>query len=276
MIINEDLRRKLQLVQLELVIELDRICRKNNIEYFLDSGTLLGAVRHKGFIPWDDDLDIGMLREDYERFLKIAPKDLEKEYFLQTWYSDENYGLPFAKIRKNNTIYMEGTAENVKAHAGIYIDIFPYDNYGNSKLKQGYHLSLIRRMIAVKCGYKQWREFSSSKIRAKKTLIYIPIRLASALFTKIFLIKKYEEIARKYNGIQTEDVFENSSANYGKWVIDKENLAETIEMEFEGVKLRVPKGYDQYLTRIYGDYMQLPPVEKRGSRHSVAELKFDC
>ena len=113
---------------LDLMITLDGICRKENISYSLHGGTLLGAVRENGFIPWDDDMDIGMLRADYEKFLNVAKEKLNKKYFLQTWDTDEKFALPFAKIRLNGTKYIEHNSKNVDIHNGIYIDIFPYDN----------------------------------------------------------------------------------------------------------------------------------------------------
>lgn len=99
--------RKVQLTQLEILKEVDRICTKHGIKYWLSGGTQLGAVRHNGFIPWDDDLDIDMMREDFNRFLKIARTELQESYYLQDWFTEKAYGLPFAKIRKNNTLFVE-------------------------------------------------------------------------------------------------------------------------------------------------------------------------
>src|SRR5690554_5979187 len=125
---------KVHKVQLEIANEVKRICEKNNIKYFMIAGTLLGAVRHRGFIPWDDDLDIGMLRNDYKRFIELAAKELNDTYYLETWYTSSGYGMPFAKIRKNDTRYIEKSSKDVKCHPGIFIDIFPFDNVPNNKV----------------------------------------------------------------------------------------------------------------------------------------------
>ena len=104
---EQDILRKLQLTQLEIAKEIRRVCEENDIRYFLCCGSFLGAVRHQGFIPWDDDFDIGMLREDYERFCRIAPEKLKPEYCLQSWHTDSRYALPFAKVRKRGTLLLE-------------------------------------------------------------------------------------------------------------------------------------------------------------------------
>lgn len=129
--------RPLQMVCLEILKEIDRICTKYNIQYWLEGGSMLGAVRHHGFIPWDDDLDIAMFREDYERFLKIAQKELKPEYFLQTHEIEREYPLFFAKVRKNNTYIEEECFLSLNFHKGIFVDIFPVDKlpYGVNKVK---------------------------------------------------------------------------------------------------------------------------------------------
>ena len=120
--------RDVQKVQLEILLEFDRICRKHGLKYLLFAGTLLGAVRHKGFIPWDDDIDVCMLRGDYERFLTVCKDELSAELFLQTTDTDREYPLQFAKLRKNNTRFVEKSMSDLKIHHGVFIDIFPLDN----------------------------------------------------------------------------------------------------------------------------------------------------
>jgi lipopolysaccharide cholinephosphotransferase len=120
--------RAVQKVELEILLEFDGVCKENNIKYHLFAGTLLGAIRHNGFIPWDDDIDVCMLRGDFEKFLTIGQECLGKDYFLQTYETDKNYINQFAKIRKNNTIFLQRDVVGTDIHQGFYIDIFPFDN----------------------------------------------------------------------------------------------------------------------------------------------------
>ena len=128
--INEKTLKDAQKIMLEILIEVDRICMKNNIEYWLADGTLLGAVRHRGFIPWDDDIDICMLKEEYNKFLEIAPKELKEKFFLQTSKYDKNYNFLYPKIRDRNSIFIEKYDSNQeKFHQGLNLDIFVMDRY---------------------------------------------------------------------------------------------------------------------------------------------------
>jgi len=124
----DEMMEEIHKIQFEMALEVKRICQNHNIEYFLIAGTLLGAVRHKGFIPWDDDLDIGMLRIDYNKFISLAPIEMDKKYVLQTWDTDPGFALPSAKLRKSGTKYIERNSQKANIHNGIFIDIFPFDN----------------------------------------------------------------------------------------------------------------------------------------------------
>ena len=108
--------RKVHMVEKEILDEVVRVCDKNNISYFLMAGTLLGAVRHKGFIPWDDDIDVGMTYDNFKRFIEIAPRELNDKYFLQTWKNDNEYPFAAAKVRKKGTLFAEVAAKNTKYH----------------------------------------------------------------------------------------------------------------------------------------------------------------
>lgn len=264
---------KVHEVQLEIANEVKRICDKNNIKYFLIAGTLLGAVRHRGFIPWDDDLDIGMLRKDYDKFIKLAAKDLRDIYFLETWYTSSGYGLPFAKIRKNNTRYIEKNSKDVKCHPGIFIDIFPFDNVPNSKLLrliQEYRIKFYQYLILELCMYNISFDF-----KGIKGLIYTLLKKRFKGLGVKDLKKKYEAVSKIYNNKQTEYVVAvGGSYGYKKETIKTAWVSQIDDLEFEGHLFKVPKGYKEYLTYFYGDFMKPPPTGKRYNRHGIIELKF--
>ena len=148
---SNSILREVQLIQLNMLLKVDEICRLNNIRYYLIGGSALGAVRHKGFIPWDDDVDIGMFRRDYDQFLDIADKFLDNKYFLQTNRTDPDYHGPYAKLRANNTTYIEKVSRSLgaKIHQGIFIDIFPLDNVPDKKLLLKLQLTLMRFLLSV-------------------------------------------------------------------------------------------------------------------------------
>ena len=273
---NETLR-KVQLCQLEIAKELRRVCNLLGTRYFLDSGTLLGAVRHAGFIPWDDDLDVGMLRADYERFIHEAPELLSPEFHLQTWHSDKNYGLAFAKLRLANSVYIENAAQFSKAENGIYIDIFPYDIYPDTPKERNWQrkrYNFYRHAMLVKSGYAPWINEVGVKRLIKKTAYTIIGVLASTLGREQ-IIRKYERACTKYNNKKTGYVYEQAGASkYGKWVIPDGCFTEFCDLPFEGELFTCPKDYDAYLKAAYGDYMKLPPESERVNRHRIIRVEF--
>ena len=269
--------RKVQLLQLKIGKEVKRICDKYNIDYILDSGTLLGAVRHGGFIPWDDDMDIAMTRENYSRFIEAAKSDLGEEFFLQTWDTDKNYPMPFAKIRLNGTRYIENVFEKAQMHQGIYVDIFPYDVWPESKSKQKriWRKRLyLQSMIMMKCHYLKFKSDAAWKYFLK-AIMFTFIKFFSLFHSKKSLIDKYIGMTSKYNALKSEELYEQTvNFKFGYWVVPKVCLHETSEIPFEDTKFKCPKDYDKYLSTVYGDYMTPPPESKRTKGHGIIEVNF--
>ena len=272
---NETLR-KVQLAQLEIGKEIKRVCDENGIKYFLDSGTLLGAIRHKGFIPWDDDMDMGMLREDYERFIEIAPKELKPEYFLQTWKTDKSYPYAFAKIRKG-TVFIEAVSQKTNAHNEIFVDVFPYDIYPDDetvRTKLTKKIMLLKYSLWMKDGMTPWLRHKSVLDRLLVKAKYVPHYFYALTHSRDAMIAEYEKLMPMHNAETSKYYVEQSGGTpFGKWIIPTECFKDFIEVKFEDTMFLVPEKYDLYLKTVYGDYMQLPPVEKRGNWHQIVEVK---
>lgn len=268
--------RKLQLTQLEIAKEIKRICDQNDIHYFMDGGTLLGAVRHKGFIPWDDDMDFGMLRTEYNKFLKAAETQLRPDFFLQTWDTDAGYGYPFAKIRMNNTLYLEKVSQYSSGHNGIFVDIFPYDCCPSDRglwRIQRCELTILKTLLKIKSNYKPWDD--QEKMNIKRWIAYIPIRIISFGVRRQWLKKRYGTIAIKYNGMSSEgQVFAQVAEKTGRWVMKKKFFDSYVELPFEEIYFSAPVDYNCFLSCGYGDFMKIPPVEKRNNIHGVIKISF--
>ena len=180
--------RKLQMVELDILVEVDRICRKHNIEYFLAGGTLIGAIRHNGFIPWDDDIDISMTRENYNKFIEVQKKELNTDkYYFESMETDENCGMLYAKVKRKNSKYIEFASDSNRDNLGIWIDIFPIDKvknngrFSNMKYTVVYCLKMV---LLKKYGYL------TKMSDAKKNFMVKIISFVSIFFSKKRLKKK--------------------------------------------------------------------------------------
>lgn len=258
--------RKLQMVELEMLIEVDRICRKYNIEYTIIGGTLIGAVRTGGFIPWDDDIDVAMLRSEYERFREACEKDLDKSrFYFQDNRNTEGYRWGYGKMRRKDTLFLREHQEHMPYEQGIFIDIFPHDNVPDAypvRAFHNFHCFIIRKFL--------WSEVG--KIADKsglKRAVYSVMSKVSA--GKVF--EHYHRFIERSNRRQTKRVRALMFPTFGKefgyaceWFEPGE------EIMFEGHSFRCMKGAKEYLAFSYGDYMQLPPVEKR-KVHPVSDIK---
>ena len=258
---------KLRLAQLKIAKEVKRICEKNNINYFLDAGSMLGAVRHKGFIPWDDDMDIGMMDEEYKKFIKIAPKELGEEFFLDNYYLNKEYGLVFSKVRLKNTKYVERLGATHSKHQEIFVDIFPYFYRPENKFerkKQTIKLRILSQIMMAQSGFKVWKGNKGiSKIK------FVPIIVLAKITKKDNVYKKIE---RLYNQCKSSEIIGiHDGVCYDYWYYDKKYLEKFIDMNFENESFKVPEEYDNILKTIYGDYMTLPPVDERRT-HEIIKL----
>ncbi len=217
-------------------------------------------------------MDIGMKRDQYEKFIRIAPEQLAPEYLLEEWKLDPNYGLPFAKVEKRDTLMIETAQQDSRAYRGIYVDVFPYDRYASRPWRQGARLRLLRTMIKVKSGIKTWKEGGRTNIR--RMICNFPIRILAAALPRRVLIRRYERTANLANDRVTGEWFPQSIHTYGKWVIPSSVLESTMEVPFEDTSFCVPEEYDTYLKRIYGDYRKLPPESERMIGHGVFQVKI--
>lgn len=275
--LNEEILHKLQRKQLEILLEFDRVCNEMGLNYSISSGTLLGAIRHKGFIPWDDDVDVVMLREDYEKFLEEGKRYLPKNYFIQTYENDKNYPHNFAKIVDISTTLREGYTSNIDMINGIFIDIFPIDRVSSNKIIRRIDNLLLSIIYLVKHSSNPgW--IKKTKRGYNRLIKYCILPLSRCIGTR--------RLNRLETYIKTKNNKEGNNYTYGdNYVIPLINLNKAMLLpieifsdceyiDFEEYKVKAIKEYDIYLTAIYGDYMQLPPTEKRKPTHNIVELKF--
>lgn len=264
--------KELQQIELTILKEFDCICTKYGISYFLVGGSLLGCIRHKGFIPWDDDIDVGMLRDEYDKFIKVCKTDLNDSYFFQDMMSENNCGLVFGKIRKNNTILSEEYSYHLPFHQGVWIDIFPYDNVSNNKWIRTFHyynVLIMKNLYIIKCGYKN--PHPESKVYF---LVYTICKFIGKPFSLKFYINRLDKLMRKYNHKNTEYAFPFGGAYPKKDTIKKNILLQVERREFNNFECMALCDYHTYLTQLYGDYMVLPPIEKRTSgMHNIHMYK---
>ena len=254
--------RRQQLRMLDILREIDRICKKYDIPYWLSSGTLIGAARHGGFIPWDDDVDILMPREDLNRFMEICDEKLKPNYKLQYFHNVPKYWVQSPKVRLlDKTKFAQNKLLKYTEHVGPYIDIFPLDYTSENfamTFKQNDYIKTYRRMLFLK------NHFSAPKNRKQKVLLFLSkfVSIQTIHQRMICMATKTSDGSKKY------------LSNFGSYyAIAKETYpAEAFGtpryVRFEDAEFPVPAQAEYILARTYGDYMELPPKKKQIAKHS--------
>jgi len=258
--------RQLQLTELEALCELRRVCQLLELPFYLVGGTALGAVRHQGFIPWDDDIDIGLLRPDYDRLLREAPALLGERFFLQTNRSDPEYYLGYAKLRINDTLYVQRNFADRKMHHGVFVDIFPLDGVPNSGLGRKWQHSLEQMCYFFGRGEPVNRGGKVVRAVSAAVLALLPRKLELAIS------RGCEKAAARLprEGEMVANIY--GMAGYWREIMPLTYMGTPVPGSFEGEQMPLPACYDEYLTHLYRDYMQLPPPEARAPKHDAVAV----
>lgn len=258
--------RKLQLRLSEILEQVDRACRKAGICYYIFYGTLLGAIRHKGFIPWDNDIDIAMPREEYEKFMQMASQILPAYLELKEYRCTKGYPYAFAKVEDCRTTLIEKKIKHLDPHAGIYIDVFPLDGMPRTAFRRYLHLKHVRYYNKLR--YFLFRDPCKDNKLHKKLFL----KLIRLFYSREGVMKKHQKLMRKYP-FGTADYF--CEFDGGKaTVMRKEILGKPCPVEFDGKSFYGVERVDECLKHLYGDYMQIPPENKR-IQHKFYYLDLD-
>lgn len=239
MVVNDIQLRQLQMKELEMLLEVDRLCKKHQLTYYLIGGSALGAIRHGGFIPWDDDIDIALPRHDYQRFLEVSLKELADAYYLQTYRRQPHFPFPYAKVNSNNTTFIETGLQKLKIHHGIFIDVFPLDGVPNRLLMQRVQEFFFKVARRIPIGLSQ-------------RLTFLRCLAMDWVISRVSL-----------------DHADNWANRVGgrREIMDRAIFGTPRYLEFEGHQLPVPNQCEKYLTNIYGQYLEVPPVDQRNGHN---------
>jgi len=245
--IEPETLRKAQLIMLDMLIEFDAICRKHQLQYWLDSGTLLGAVRHQGFIPWDDDIDVSMPLEDYNSFLQIAQSELSSNIFFQTSETDKNFKFDYAKLRSNKASIVEFHEKDnqINYHQGVFVDIFPMLTIESSEENKNLYDNI----------FKEIRDVSA-------TSLHTPDGQDDPV-TRAKLVDSLRQKHRGWSSDNYKVIYAGEMPDVAAW-FDIDKVFPLGVIEFEGRSFSAPNNPAHYLDAIYSfDYRQLPPEDKR-------------
>lgn len=264
---NEAQTKKIQKELMPLLYEVKRVCEKHDIPYFLCAGSALGAVRHGGFIPWDDDIDIGMLRKDYMRFLEVARKDLSEGYLLIDANDTPDYYVGHAKVFRDNTALVNRETSHLRTHHGFYLDIFPFDTIPEDEEQQEEMYTDVKNIKTLFVRMKKWNAYKGKnpikKYFANQNYYNLKVKSPKKVFAEM------NRILMQYLDTDSKLVADLFAPYNKKLFYNVEDLFPVQMMQFEDGEYPIPGNYDTYLKVMYGDYMTLPPEDKRYVKHNI-------
>lgn len=251
--------KRIWAVLMDMYLAFAEVCNKYGLRYYVVWGSLLGAIRHNGFIPWDDDFDVAMPREDYNKFLKISKDDFQYPIFLQTPYTDPGYFVSWAKLRNSSTTAISKMTNHRRFNQGLFFDIFPMDDCDTSKMVEERE-EIFKRVKRLGVAMRHGNPFLGERQLQDEITYWTDDPLQE--------YEEMERIASSHHGLQDYYVAVLTTGDVRKKVWPKRLFEKTMICKFESIDVVIPIGYEELLTIQYGDYLKYPPIEERGVSHS--------
>lgn len=253
--------QKIKAIEIDLLRNFDKVCKKHKIKYILWAGTLLGAIRHHGFIPWDDDLDVCLNRQEFEKLLEISKDEFEDPYFFQTYETDRKFFFPYARLRNSNTTGIIKCDYSSNYNNGIYIDIFVLDGF---PMNDKEYLCFMKKNDFL---LRMVKLFDNKESYDKNIIKNIIKSIIKNLLNRDYFIEKYISNIKKYSISNKIGLVTHGKDLCKKYWCFSQDFYETTCIDYYDIKVSIPKEYDKILSNMYGNYMRLPPVEERGKWH---------
>ena len=261
-------------VDLDITRAVVSLCDKHGLTYYMLGGTMLGAIRHQGFIPWDDDMDLGMPRDDYEKFLEIAPKELPEHLKVVNYRTDRNYMYYITRVLDTQTKVIEERIGNDNKYTNASIDIFPIDGTPNNPIaRKIYFFRVLYHRALMSLCYKDSIDRKRKRSKKEKLLLWVMEKVPVEKFTTPYKQKcKIDKLLRKQKIEGAKYIGNIMGAYRTREIVPAEYYGQGAYYTFEGMQLRGLEKYEEYLTFTYGDYMQLPPEDKRKTHFKILEV----
>ena len=275
---DEETLKRVQQTELGILKDFMALCDKHGLTYFGIAGTGIGAIRHKGFIPWDDDIDIALPRKDYEKFLKLARKYLSDRYIVLNCETNENYPLMTTRLMKKGTVFREEALKNIDCPLGIFLDIYPFDNVSDEprefkrQMRQAWFYSKLLILRSIPFPVLGFKGIKAKLVHGICGCIHVMMVICRISKKKLY--RKCKAVSTRYNHLETKRIdFLCDTTPYMN-IYFRKDVFPLKKMPFEDVMLNFPNNMHDNLTNMYGDYMKLPPVEKR-KNHYPYQLEFE-